>query len=129
MAGFDWTDGDLFGQVQIMCSVRDDDLIPERIRWFVDYGFLDEWHDEKPGYNEPESYADSARAWAAGHLLISGQEPLRWNITGENVPYLAVDCAVVTALTDEWIVQVMVCRDNMEVCDAELYRLGDSGGF
>ncbi len=129
MAGFDWTDGDLFGQVQIMCSVRDDDLIPERIRWFVDYGFLDEWHDEKPGYNEPESYADSARAWAAGHLLISGQEPLRWNITGENVPYLAVDCAVVTALTDEWIVQVMVCRDNLEVCDAELYRLGDSGGF
>ncbi|MBR4501886.1 MAG: hypothetical protein IKP22_08350 [Clostridia bacterium] len=127
MAGFDWTDADLFGQLQIMCFVRNDDLIPERIRWFVDYGFLTEWHDEKRDYNAPGSYVDSARAWAADHLLFSGQDALDWSITGENVPYLAADCAVVTALTDEWIVQVMVCRDNLKVCDVELYRLGVPG--
>ena len=126
MAGFDWTDGDLFGQLQIMCCVQNGDMIPERIRWFVDYGFLAEWYDENREYNAPGSYVGSARAWAADHLLISGQDALDWNITGENVPYLAVDCAVVTALTDEWIIQVMVCRDNLKVCDAELYRLGVS---
>ncbi len=69
---------------------------------------------------------DSARAWAADHLLFSGQETLEWSITGENVPYLAVEFAVVTALTDRWIVQVMVCSENLKVCDVELYRLGVS---
>ena len=127
MAGFDWTDADLFGQVQAMCCVQNDDMIPERIRWFVDYSFLTEWHDENREYSAPGAYVDSARAWAADHLLISGQDALDWRITDENVPYLAVDCAVVTALTDEWIIQVMVCRDNLKVCDVELYRLGVSG--
>ncbi len=122
LIGFDWIDADLFGQIQVMGYVQDGDLIPERIRWLADYSFLVEWADGKSDVNASESYVDRARIWAADKMLIPEHDDLNWSITGENVPYLAADCTVVTALTDKWIIQVMVCRDSLKVCDVELYR-------
>lgn len=120
---FQWKQSNDQGIAVVTFAVLDDGtVVPQKIEYSYDALVVPGWSDYNYSAKTENDWRMAAADWANEHLMGMDTKGLEWTVINPEILSDEGDCAFVMAMTDEWIIRVMVYHNSLKIYDVNLFR-------
>ena len=110
-----------FAVVTFACS-GDGTFVPLKIEYSYDSFVVPGWSDYNYSEQTEHDWVMAADDWANEHLKAIDTKDLEWTVINPEVFSAEGVCSYVMALSDEWIICMMVYHNSLKIYNATLFR-------
>lgn len=120
---FKWKQSNDHGNAIVSYAILDDGTcIPQFMEYSYDPFTVPGWSDDIYPEKTENDWLMAAANWANEHLTSIDTNGLEWTVIPTEVFSDEGKCYYVMAMTDEWIISVMVYQNSLKIASADLLR-------
>ncbi len=108
--------------VVTFAGLDDGTIVPQTVEYRYDAFVVPGWSDDSYSEKAENDWLMAADNWANEHLKGMDTKDLEWTVINPEVFSDEGVCTYVMAITDEWIIRVMVYHNSLKISNAALFR-------